>query len=396
MSWAETKTILNAIEGVNGDINTSMIVPFTENMYGFNLKVVDVDGITPIPNVKITGVSDPTTEIRTNAKGVVRFISSAATHTVYLSEFPSGFANVSKYQEIVIQGYINDMTQIVIGPNRSAYAGFDVTILDDTGIPVTNTEVTCSNGNKYNTNSNGVITDTIWHNGTSITITWSKGSESSYINGSLTSVTTPTKYSLTCNGSLGSVTTVKKNATKTQAGGTKNTLNVALAAGNTVIVGDYEYIITHVTDSLVYLALKTIPSDIVATVYSPYGLDDYTKSVPHSLCQTWYMNNVPEGWKTLNLFMAVHVYNSIGSRCCIPTYTEVASALKGWSYFGQQPAHCELSTVSGTTVEWWVRPDKEVTGVGYVSVAGRVLSSPTTSTTRYTRPCLAIDRTKLA
>lgn len=90
MAWDQTMLLLNAIQenGIASANGTIIMVPFSENKYGFNIKLTDIDGTTPLQDVVLTGVSDPTTELRTNANGRVKFISSTPKHTVSFSNFP--------------------------------------------------------------------------------------------------------------------------------------------------------------------------------------------------------------------------------------------------------------------------------------------------------------------
>ena len=93
MSWPETKLLMDAIveNGIASSNGTIIMVPMDANKYGYNMKILDIDGITPLQDVKINGVTDPSTEIRTNANGVAKFISGSPSHSVTFSEFPAGY-----------------------------------------------------------------------------------------------------------------------------------------------------------------------------------------------------------------------------------------------------------------------------------------------------------------
>ena len=63
--------------------NTTNIITITQipnNQYGYRVQLLDTDG-SPLKDVVIKGIDDPSTEIRTNAEGIVQFYSGKSSFT---------------------------------------------------------------------------------------------------------------------------------------------------------------------------------------------------------------------------------------------------------------------------------------------------------------------------
>lgn len=386
MSWAETKILLDAIveNGINSSNGTIMMVPFDANKYGYNLRIYDIDGVTPLPDVKINGVSDPTTEIRTNADGIAKFISSSPSHTVSFTEFPSGYQYADVFTQRTIRGYINDMTEVIVAPNISNFAGYNITLLDNTGSPVANRTVQCTqNGRSYTTNGSGQIAQTIYSTATSLTFTWSiSGQYNKSTDGSLQIYDTTANYSATVSGGqIGAVKTLTSaNASLSYSGHTSK-INTSASVGQYVTIGTRQYVITHTDSSNVYVALRYHEQD------AQFGRNtEYSSSTIASLCTTWYNDNVPALWKTTaNAFNNVSV-EGVSAKCFIPTY---GMANGGWSYFNSNSRRI-FTDSSGSAYAWWTASAYSSSHVWFVYVDGNLLSGP--SNTYGFRPCLSIKR----
>lgn len=387
MSWAETKILLDAIveNGISSSNGTIMMVPFDANKYGYNLRIYDIDGVTPLPDVKINGVSDPTTEIRTNADGIAKFISSSPSHTVSFTEFPSGYQYADVFTQRTIRGYINDMTEVIVAPNISNFAGYNITLLDNTGSPVANRTVQCTqNGRSYTTNRSGQIAQTIYSTATSLTFTWSiSGQYNKSTDGSLQIYDTTANYSATVSGGqIGAVKPLTSaNASPSYSGRTAK-INISAIVGQYVTIGTRQYVITHTDSSNVYVALRYHEQD------AQFGRNtEYSSSTIASLCTTWYNDNVPALWKnTANAFNDVTV-EGVTAKCFIPTH---GMANGGWSYFNSNSRRI-FTASSGSARDWWTASASSSSGVWLVDLGGDLAGVNPRATCGF-RPCLAIKR----
>lgn len=383
MSWPETKIILDAIvaNGLGGNNGAVIMIPMTENKYGYNLRLYDIDGVTPLPDVKINGVTDPNTEIRTNADGVAKFISSSPSHSISFTEFPSGYQYADIFTSRTIRGYINDMTEVIVAPDVSEFAGFNVTLLDNTGAPVTNKTVTCTTNSKsYTTNSSGQIPQTIYSSSTSLAFTWSGQSTST--SGSLR-ITTTTNYSATVSGgSLGSVSSLT-SANATTSSSNAYDITVSASVGSYLTIGTRQYVITQVDSSIVYAVLRYWEED---TVFNYELSTDYVGSDIANKCATWYSSNVPSIWRN-NATTTVRT-EGVTAACFIPTYNQVNG---GWSYFNSGSQRI-FTNSSGKTNYWWTSTESTSSHVWYVGNGGAFLDTVPNASGLAFRPALALKR----
>ena len=389
MSWAQTKLILDAIveNGIASSNGTIIMVPMDANKYGYNMKILDIDGITPLKDVKINGVTDPNTEIRTNANGVAKFISGSPSHSVTFSEFPAGYQYADIFTARTIRGYINDMTEIIVTPDISEFAGFNVTLLDNRGAPVTNRQVTCSqNGKQYTTNSAGQITQTIYHASTTLTFTWSTTGRynDAVFNGSLRRYNTTANYSVTVSGGvIGSVTSLTSANAIVNYTGYGYHISTAASAGQYITIGTKEYVIAHVDRTSVYVALRYWEEN------TQFGSSTtYSGSTIASKCTTWYNSSVPTQWKsTASAFNSVNT-EGVNAQCFIPTYTQVNG---GWALFNSNTART-FTDSAGTAKTWWTSTERSSGNVWYVTDGGRLYYGVSPSSSDGFRPALAIKR----
>lgn len=160
MSWAEAMWLKNQLTGGSSNITTNTVVTITQipnNQYGYFIKLTDIDGETPLSDVVVNGVSDPNTELRTNANGELKFYSGQASHNVTWSNLPDHLTNDMFPQKL--QGYINDLTSTIVELDVSSFYGYKVTIKDHAGNVMKNTPVYASAGGAVfkTTDANGQI-----------------------------------------------------------------------------------------------------------------------------------------------------------------------------------------------------------------------------------------------
>ena len=383
MSWAETKIILDAIveNGIGSANGTIVMIPMDANKYGYNLKLYDIDGVTPLADVKINGVTDPNTEIRTNAQGTAKFISGSPSHSISFSEFPSDYQYADIFTARTIRGYINDMTSVVVAPDISQFAGFNVTLLDNTGAPASNQAVTCtSNSKSYTTNSAGLIANTIYANNTSLTFRWTKTFPAGTSN-NLSGTTTSTYNATTSGGTIGQVKDVTGTAERSDS--TVWKINLTPTVGNTILIGTKQYIIAHVDSSTVYVVLRYLEEN---TMFDFSGSPSYVGSDIATKCASWYIANVPELWRT-NACMSVTT-QGVSAPCFIPSYGQVNG---DWTYFNSDGRRIFESS-SGDPRYWWTSTMSSSNRVWGVWTNGSLYDNYDPSDSYGFRPALAIKR----
>ena len=246
---------------------------------------------------------------------------------------------------------INNETYKILTEIVSFEAGFNVTLLDDTGATVKNQQVTCTtNSQQYTTNSSGQIPETIYYEGTSLTFTWSTSSTNwSSVSGILQqSRTTTSNYTAVVNGGvIGQVLNLTSNNATVQtstSGGTQYRINASATVGNTITIGSKQYIIAHTDSSNVYVVLRYLEE---TTVFDSGDSTDYVGSDIANKCSSWYTSNVPSAWRS-------YATNSVSTEgvtaaCFIPTYDQVNG---GWSYFNSDSRRV-FTDSSGSAKSWW-------------------------------------------
>ena len=393
MSWPETKLLMDAIveNGIASSNGTIIMVPMDANKYGYNMKILDIDGITPLQDVKINGVTDPNTEIRTNANGVAKFISGSPSHSVTFSEFPAGYQYGDIFTARTIRGYINDMTEIIVAPDISQFAGFNITLKDNTGANVANQSVKCTqNGKTYTTNSSGQIPQTIYSDQTSLTFTWSKSGvyDATTANGSLQQYNTTANYSATVSGGvIGQTTALTSSNATVSYSGTGYRVNAAASVGAFVTIGTRQYVIADVTSSIVYVALRYWEEDVK---FSPDGTASYAQSSVKNECASWYSSKVPSVWKTSAKAFTKVTTEGISAECFIPTKSQLDG---GWDYFISDYRRT-FSESSGDAHRYWTSSSTSSGKVYYIRASGSIdetLSALESYMIGF-RPALAIKR----
>ena len=96
--------------------------------------------------------------------------------------------------------------------------------------------------------------------------------------------------------------------------------------GARIRIGGFDYVIVHITTSIVYAIIEVCPS---VTRFNNIVTVSYSGSAISALCTTWYNNNVPSDLKSAGVFVNV-VTEGVTSPCFIPTYDQFNG---GFSYF---------------------------------------------------------------
>ena len=247
---------------------------------------------------------------------------------------------------------INNETYKLLTEIVTFRTGFNVTILNNNGSLLTNTQVRCTEtAQTYQTNSSGKIPETIYYEGTSLTFTWSTTSTSwTSVSGALQQNQTITaNYTAIVNegviGQVSDLTTNNANVKTSTSPGGSYRIGASTAAGNTITIGSKQYIITDTDSSNVYVVLRYWEEN---TPFDSGGSTDYAGSDIASKCSSWYTSNVPEVWRTsANAFTNVST-EGVTAACFIPTYSQVNG---GWSYFNSNSRR--VFTDSAGTAKWW-------------------------------------------
>lgn len=382
---------------------------FTPNHYGYRVRVFDIDGVTPLANVKISGVTSISREIRTNPKGYATFITANPTETVTFSEFPTGFANASQYGSTKLQGYINQLTDFVVAGNTSSMAGYKVTLLDDTGAAVANKSVNCTTNKKsYNTDASGTISDIIYSESTSLVFSWTNSTSATKKEGSMNyTESTEVKYTCTFSGTVGKVTTASNKATKGAA--TTNIKNCyidsstdPIATGAILTIGENDWIIVHIdNDNFVALIMpeKCYWEDLV----TPWSANDqsgtYENSDVDSFCVA-IADGADEAvgrWLHSSLLAPYTLNLTDGSsvvRYSFAPLKEMLDPSSGFDYFVGAASNINAvrvyQTTSGEAVPYWCSngtPD-----FSYISDTGEIETCSTPYEVGYPiRPVLAVN-----
>ena len=264
----------------------------------------------PLKDVVIKGIGDPSTEIRTNAEGIVQFYSSKSSFSgLTYSGLPSHL-DASMFPK-VIQGYINDTSVVIAKPTLSEYYGYDITVTDNNDIALPNTKVYDATGNNVVGTTDGTGHLITYKSTSSLTISAVNGTN--YMKGTVT-------------GTKGSF---KANSFKING----HPYEGALTLGSTVTCCGNSWIVCHIDGNKYYLALSTIYSKTMFGPDANYsGSDLATKATDYKdtlrrsnalIVDTFFANVTVEG-VTDKVFVATHdqmngefsYFNSNSRRAC--------------------------------------------------------------------------------
>lgn len=343
-NWAETlwlKTVLTAGSDDGGTVVNIIQIP--NNKYGFNIQLYDVDGKTPLNDVVMTGVTDITSELRTNSKGALKFFSDTAKHNVKFTNYPSHLDN--SMFPTSIQGYINDLSEIVVKPDVSKYYGYQITVKNSSGSILANHDIYNSSGTKIGTtNANGVY------------IVYSSASSLSIV------VVDGTKYySGTISGTLGGMKTATATISTSIYTGT-------LSVGNKITFIGKEWLVVNKTSNQAILARSVIESKTIFGSNSTYSGSDLANTAKT------YENNFSGINKVLLATCCPETtVNGVTAKIFVPSYDQVNG---GFSHFKNNTNR--ICQYNGTNDNWWtsspdgdyayyVYSDGGINDYGYVS-----------------------------
>lgn len=163
--------------------------------------------------------------------------------------------------------------------------------------------------------------------------------------------------------------------------------------GARIRIGGFDYMIVHITSSIVYAILEKLPFEVQ---FSSAGSSIYAGSTIATLCETWYSNNVPESLKNLGIFSNASTSGVI-SPCFIPSYADFNG---GFQYFErslnpkrQTPLYVSYSSISDANgYSYWTSTANGSYLYG-VDSYGAFLYAVTPTSLLGFRPCLAISVT---
>ena len=238
----EPVEVLTDMATFNNVITVSQI---PVNKYGFYVQLKDFDG-NPLPNVVIkgpTGVDDgqgdTISELRTNSEGVVRFYSDKARHNVTYTGLPSDVD--PSVMPSSIQGFINDVSTIIVEPDVSDFYKYSLTVKNSDGSLAANRPIYKSMSDMTAigyTNSSGVYTTPNWTaNATFSGFFYDK---------------TKARYS-TFN-----IPGTKGNVKEAEVQATDKFITGDLTLGSTVTMAGHSWTVCHISGNKYYLARTTI------------------------------------------------------------------------------------------------------------------------------------------
>ena len=158
--------------------------------------------------------------------------------------------------------------------------------------------------------------------------------------------------------------------------------------GARIRIGGFDYMIVHITSSIVYAIIEACP------MLTQFGSNTtYAGSTIANLCTTWYNNNVPAALRNAGVFTSVST-EGVSSPCFIPTYDQMNG---GFSYFTDKDHRVASAFVNAgdgayNGYFYWTSTAGSSSTVWYVDIAGHLSSNGSPSDAYGFRPCLAINR----
>ena len=357
-NWAETlwlKTVLTSGSDDGGTVVNIVQIP--NNKYGFNIQLYDVDGKTPLNDVVMTGVSDITSELRTNSKGALKFFSDAANHTVKFSGYPSHLDD--SMFPTSIQGYINDLSEIVVKPDASKYYGYQITVKDSSGSILANHDVYGNAGVKIgNTDANGVYT--AYSTSSNLNIGIMDGNKC---------------YAGTFTSTLGGMKTAAVSVSNTLYTGT-------ISVGNKITFIGKEWLVVNKTASQAILARSVIESK------TKFGSSNrYYGSTLASAAGSYENSFSGDNKSVLSVFCPQTTVNDVTARIFVPSDEQVATI---FSHFNNETNR--ICQYGGLNDIWWTSSPNTTDArfVECVGESGSLKSAYMFDTTNGFRPFVAL------
>ena len=334
-NWAETlwlKTVLTAGSDDGGTVVNIVQIP--NNKYGFNIQLYDVDGKTPLNDVVMTGVSDITSELRTNRKGTLKFFSDAAKHTVKFSGYPSHLDD--SMFPTSIQGYINDLSEIVVKPDASKYYGYQITVKDSSGSILANHDVYSDDTKLGTTNSSGIFT--VYSSASSLNFVITNGAK--YYNG-------------TISGTLGGMKTTTVTINNNPYTGT-------LDVGNTITFIGKEWLVVNKTANQAILARNVIESETTLGASSKYS-----ESTIASAAKSYENSFIGVNKTLINCMCPETTVNGVTARIFVPSVSQVNG---GFAHFNSNENR--ICQYNGRDHSWWTSSEYTADTLYYIDENG--------------------------
>lgn len=327
MGWPDAMWLKKQLMGSgNQEITTNTVVTITQipnNQYGFYIKLVDIDGETPLKDVVLNGVSDPNTELRTNANGELKFYSSKATHNVSWSNLPSHLDNSMFPSKL--QGYINDLTSTVVELDVSSFYGYEITFKNHSGGAFANMPV-------YSTIGGGTVFKTT--DGNSKIKFYSTNSSVTLFVKDVSSAGYYYKYQTVQSTTKGNVANIEIKCDDVLYTGNPT-------VGSTITFKGKSWIVAHKNGNNIYV------SDSVIESMTTFGNNNtYSGSTLASVAST-FQNSLSLTSNEQALIPNTSV-NGVSSKIFVASYEQMNG---GWSYFNSVTRR--VCKYNGSAQDYW-------------------------------------------
>ena len=158
--------------------------------------------------------------------------------------------------------------------------------------------------------------------------------------------------------------------------------------GARIRIGGFDYMIVHITSSIVYAIIEVCP------MTTQFGSNNtYAGSTIANLCNTWYNSYVPAALRSAGIFVNVTT-EGVNSPCFIPTYAQMNG---GFSYFTDNNHRIAAVFVNAGYNDnyngnyYWTSTAYSSSFVWFVGTDGGLYDYSPGNTCGF-RPCLAINR----
>lgn len=344
MGWPDAMWLKKQLMGSgNQEITTNTVVTITQipnNQYGFYIKLVDIDGETPLKDVVLNGVSDPSTELRTNTNGELKFYSSKATHNVSWSNLPSHLDNSMFPSKL--QGYINDLTSTVVELDVSSFYGYEITFKNHSGGAFANMPV-------YSTIGGGTVFKTT--DGNSKIKFYSTNSSVTLFVKDVSSAGYYYKYQTVQSTTKGNVANIEIKCDDVLYTGNPT-------VGSTITFKGKSWIVAHKNGNNIYV------SDSVIESMTTFGNNNtYSGSTLASVAST-FQNSLSLTSNEQALIPNTSV-NGVSSKIFVASYEQMNG---GWSYFNSNTRR--VCKYNGSAQVYWTSSPISDSDVWCVSTDG--------------------------
>ena len=344
MGWPDAMWLKKQLMGSgNQEITTNTVVTITQipnNQYGFYIKLVDIDGETPLKDVVLNGVSDPSTELRTNANGELKFYSSKATHNVTWTNLPGHLDNSMFPSKL--QGYINDLTSTVVELDVSSFYGYEITFKNHSGGAFANMPV-------YSTIGGGTVFKTT--DGNSKIKFYSTNSSVTLFVKDVSSAGYYYKYQTVQSTTKGNVANIEIKCDDVLYTGNPT-------VGSTITFKGKSWIVAHKNGNNIYV------SDSVIESMTTFGNNNtYSGSTLASVAST-FQNSLSLTSNEQALIPNTSV-NGVSSKIFVASYEQMNG---GWSYFNSDTRR--VCKYNGSAQVYWTSSPGSDSIVWYVYATG--------------------------